>query len=420
MAYAPRIIRDVRGCILAGITFSLLFSFLFLLGALPPPPGPMTRVTPGISGNLEGGHLGVRDPRQVMLEMHGDLGFEKCVGNPMAVKSPEDIRANRSVCLHDVDPKSYRHNWTCAEQAMRRTYGFSLVFSPNNVMPDAPDNTRRTSDVGEGGHEIRRFRYVEIPKTGSSLVKYQLGSLLDKCGPSKKYGNAVVIADRDWYGLRPPESLERNEEAFAFIRHPVKRFISGYGTIMRRLGRKENQERLRGFVFEWGMKKLKGMKELKRIWSLPEPERFDVFVDHYLELGDGLLMYDFGGNCPLMAHVLSQTWFLNLYSKPIKYIGRTETLNDDYRHFFGDIVGLRTDCVAGHVSELTTTDSQANTGDASNAVNREIAVNPINRREGQKAGVREDVYYLRECRSSVAKLNDHFRVEMDAFGYAPV
>uniref|UniRef100_A0A7S2XEC7 Uncharacterized protein n=1 Tax=Lotharella oceanica TaxID=641309 RepID=A0A7S2XEC7_9EUKA len=100
-------------------------------------------------------------------------------------------------------------------------------------------------------------------------------------------------------------------------------------------------------------------------------------------------------------------------------VGRTETLNDDYRRVFGEIMGLRPDCVEAHVSELSSNSMKSTTTSSSSSTDSHSNVG-VNRREGEAAGVRTEGYYLENCRESVAKLNERFRVEMDAFGYAPV
>merc|ERR1712032_820356 len=63
-------------------------------------------------------------------------------------------------------------------------------------------------------------------------------------------------------------------KAFAFVRHPLDRFVSGYGTVMRRL-----------LIMAARGEKLGGKcmsRELYRIVHLPEPQRFRTFVDFFL------------------------------------------------------------------------------------------------------------------------------------------
>eukprot|EP00471_Norrisiella_sphaerica_P013543 CAMPEP_0184499178 /NCGR_PEP_ID=MMETSP0113_2-20130426/40846_1 /TAXON_ID=91329 /ORGANISM="Norrisiella sphaerica, Strain BC52" /LENGTH=350 /DNA_ID=CAMNT_0026886999 /DNA_START=526 /DNA_END=1574 /DNA_ORIENTATION=+ len=332
-------------------------------------------------------------------EEKGDIG---CAWNRRAARSPEDNMFNRSRCIGDL-PEVYK-NWTCGEQIMKRTYGFKLVLT----------NTHTNNTGEEIGHRRGHvaFRYIEIPKAGSSFIKYPMQSLLDTCAAAVSLSSDLIV-DRLWYGLVPENRLsggvereERGEKesgddaiGFSFVRHPVRRFISGYGTIIHRLAHPDNVQRLRGFVWEWGgVKNLAGMKELDQIWRSPEPQRFRSFVDLYLRLGDGLLSYDFGSRCPLMAHVLSQTWFMNLYAGQIQYLGRLESMNEDYEYFFSKVVGFPRKCVRDHVKLVSAK------SDAESTNRLEGIASSLN----GSLDVHREAYYLKVCRDSVDKLNAHF------------
>jgi len=344
-----------------------------------------------------------KDPREIMIEMRPSLAFaHKCRASPFAIMSPEDVIQNRSHCLAD-NPESNKPKWTCAEQVMRRTYGFSLV-----LREQIADNVEE-----EGVQQKKSFRYVEVPKSGSSFVKYNMKPLLDACLSGRAaHGaksvptaiSAEMVASRDWYGLVPGEELPANEVAFTFIRHPVKRFISGYGTIMTRLETAEHQLRLGGMIFEWGkLKHLEHMEGLREIWRMREPARFDAFVSHYLQWGDQLLIYDFGSHCPLMAHVLSQTWFLNLYAGRILHVGRTEkgTMDADYQHFFSNVAGLQGSCVRAFVDDARRKGAH------------------LNRDEG-RGRILQVEQYQKVARRSIERLNENFAVELKVFGFEPL
>jgi len=344
-----------------------------------------------------------KDPREIMIVMRPNLAFsQKCRANPFAIMSPEDIIQNRSHCLAD-NPESNRPNWTCSEQVMRRTYGFSLVLREGMA--------GNVGNAGETEEKKNSFRYVEIPKSGSSFIKYNMKALIEACKPRKAARGAKnssltaeIVASSDWYGLVPRERLPANEVAFTFVRHPVRRFISGYGTIMTRFETAEHQLRLGGMIFEWGkLKHLRNMKRLREIWRMREPGRFDAFVSHYLQMGDQLLMYDFGSHCPLMAHVLSQTWFLNLYAGRILHVGRAEKgmMDTDYVHFFTEVVGLQGDCVRAFV------DGARRSGAHSN-------------RDEGRGRILQVEQYQKVARGSIERLNENFAIELKVFGFEPL
>lgn len=340
------------------------------------------------------------DARKFMLFKYPNLSYPKgCIANANAVMAPEDQIRRRPRCLAD-DAGSTR-NWACAGQVMRRTYGFSLILEEDELSSARPATQSRYftniySYAQQTDNSLLRYRYVEIPKTGSSFLKYHVDALVSECS-LKNRQKARIISDRDWYGLKSKNDLQE-ELAFAFVRHPVKRFISAYGTVMNRLESSKNQQRLNSnFVFEdLKMKDLRHMKVLKNIWETEEPKRFDVFVEYYLEHGDGLLMYDFSGRCPLMAHVLSQTWFMNLYPGDILHIGKIEA--PAFLHLFSEVIGFRSECISKHLANLT----------------------HLNRAEGVGRFVLPTEQYLQQNRVSIEKLNKLFAAELDLFDYPPV
>ncbi len=102
---------------------------------------------------------------------------------------------------------------------------------------------------------------------------------------------------------------------FAFVRHPIQRFISGYYTI-------------NAMIFsENGLKFLnhtnaKYAGKYKFISIFGEPQRFETFLDELIE--NPFLFY---AQVPF-RHISSQTYFLsNFYGSNIDFIGKVENYN---------------------------------------------------------------------------------------------
>jgi len=197
------------------------------------------------------------------------------------------------------------------------------------------------------------FFYIEIPKTGSSSVK--------------------IMIDR--YGA--DHAIPRNEadigstKAFAFIRHPITRFLSGYGTIMRRLK----------VTLNMGSTSIDPV--LKSVLYMPEPQRFNEFVDLFVKQGEKVvLLYRSPGYC-IMQHVMSQTWFLNFWPGPVD-LYRVEGFVDEVKR----------------LAEFTQLD---------------LSLPHANSNEGNP-----DKMLFMEQIASMQKLHSYFKADMTRFGYPPL
>ena len=106
--------------------------------------------------------------------------------------------------------------------------------------------------------------------------------------------------------------------AYAFVRHPLERFFSGYGTIVARL---LDVARARPECLS---------RRLQHTLGLGEPERFDAFVELLTTLGDRIAEHYrcYDHRC-VFAHVFSQIWFLNLWPGRFARIGRFERFAED-------------------------------------------------------------------------------------------
>ena len=143
--------------------------------------------------------------------------------------------------------------------------------------------------------------YVEIPKAGSSTMKATLGS----CKHRFQLVNKVFRMTSD--------IVSRGAIAFAIVREPLERFLSGYATIRHRIGD--------------GKPFAETMSEL---------QRFQTFVDLLTSMGEGVL------KLPLPIgpsgqeiyrhvwfHTFSQMWFLEQFPHEVRHILHLETIEAD-------------------------------------------------------------------------------------------
>lgn len=153
------------------------------------------------------------------------------------------------------------------------------------------------------GGDGQTYYFVEIPKTASSTVKSLMNPLC-KEGDKKTIGPGSGCGKFKQASLSTPEDV-KNIKAFTFLRHPVMRFVSGYGTVVHR--QKEWKD-----------------PALRALLDLPEPERFNKFVQRYIR--DGLEVLEKGG--VVFTHLLSQTFFLDLWPGPLEFVGRVELFKE--------------------------------------------------------------------------------------------
>jgi hypothetical protein len=194
------------------------------------------------------------------------------------------------------------------------------------------------------------FFYVEIPKTGSSSVKSMLNRYLTD--------HAIPFNETDIGSIK----------AFAFIRHPITRFLSGYGTVMKRL--------------KMGTTCIDPV--LKFVLDMPEPQRFNEFVDLFVKQGEKVIpLYHCSGLPCVMQHVMSQTWFLNFWPGPTD-LYRVEGLVDEVKR----------------LAELTQLD---------------LSLPQKNSNEGHI-----DQKLFMEQNASMQKLHSYFKEDLIRFGYQPL
>lgn len=210
------------------------------------------------------------------------------------------------------------------------------------------------------GGDGETYYFLEIPKTASSTIKSLMNPLC-KYGDKKTIGSGSGCGELHLPGVSTPEDV-KSIKAFTFMRHPVVRFVSGYGTVVHR-------------EKEWKD------PELRKLLTLPEPERFIKFVDKYTK--SGLEVLEKGG--VVFTHLLSQTFFLDLWPGPIDFVGRTEMFQES-------------------VNKLSTF-LHKNLTTPKHLTNNEGSL---------------DKQLLMNASKSIQLVHDYFRIEMNRYGYKPL
>jgi len=158
--------------------------------------------------------------------------------------------------------------------------------------------------------------WVMVPKVASqSLLAALEGHLL------------ASVAEHDQWDLTNVPFIDEAKtgdeakaaKAFAFVRHPVARFVSGYQMVMRHL------------VWFLQIKPISELrdcvtKKLLDVVSMREPSRFRRFVNLFFRNGFNILgLYRCPFSTCLMNHVLPQSWFLNKWQGSYAFIGHLES-----------------------------------------------------------------------------------------------
>jgi len=189
---------------------------------------------------------------------------------------------NRSRYIRPSFEDGLEHRGTCSSTHVLQNYQYGKLVRLNGQL----------------------WFWVEIPKTGSTAVR---GMIEDFVVPDSQDRARGYVSENDVAGIN----------AFMFVRHPVTRFLSGYGTVIHRT------------CFAHGV-----TKEWDAICNMVEPERFSTFVRIFAERGsgiDGLL--EGSGIQHRMRHIFSMTWFRNLWPGQISFLGQSDHYLDALADF---------------------------------------------------------------------------------------
>jgi len=277
------------------------------------------------------------DPRSLLNKIECD--------KPWVVETPEDRAFGRKNCVSDYG--------VCWGEFRNHIYG-------------------RTCQCGD-----KTLQYIEIPKTGSSSVNALMRKLCKApCQFKKGYKHIT-------------EETAKTYTTFTLMRHPVERFISGYGTIAFR-GANHRAE---------GILDLPENSRVRKMWEMDEPDRFHEFVNLFLETYDTLpnKYAPKGVLCGFFAHVLSQSFFWNVYPGDIHYTASTRNasaaLNEMWEKAFG---------VQIHETIWANRDEGSK----------------VTKDGEKKRSWKEEV--MENDRVSIEKLNEFFKDEMETFGFEPL
>ena len=160
--------------------------------------------------------------------------------------------------------------------------------------------------------------YVEVPKAGSTTVKSAFG-----------------VFDQDWSedDAAAVSGAGAAPRAFAVVREPLDRILSGYGTLISRLLKMAHLDAT------WPASPLFAALLDKDADAIA---RFEAFAELLTSRGDGLLTEPHARaptpHVCVWRHVLSQMWYLAMWRGEIEYVARLEDLDrelDTIRERFG-------------------------------------------------------------------------------------
>ena len=133
--------------------------------------------------------------------------------------------------------------------------------------------------------------YLEVPKTGSTTMK-------------ARFKDGASATDD-----LPPGFPRSVTKSFVFVREPLARMLSGYGTLVKRLKSRLLRRSWPAFMFETN-----------------EALRFKGFVDMLTSHTDEVLASEANNVDCVWQHVMSQMWFFNNYPAQITFVARMEQL----------------------------------------------------------------------------------------------
>mmetsp|Transcript_18147 Transcript_18147/g.30069 ORF Transcript_18147/g.30069 Transcript_18147/m.30069 type:complete len:338 (-) Transcript_18147:169-1182(-) len=321
-----------------------------------------------------------------------------CHWNRFSLRTKDYIVANRTRCVDTRDT------------------GFGTVY-------------QRHGSVG-GRYVVNVEVFKSATSSLHSVLSLRYCPSINQTVWLSKLQNCIIPVNRG-YHFAQGFNLEGAVTAFAVIRHPVKRFISGYTEMIKHF---TWCQELSSFCQDGHKTKPPSALFLALNQTGEEPHRFNAFVDLFTSKGfniledyvsisanddgngseraedeasgrrgqeeeilpnNGLVSYATG-----MLHCLSQMWFLSQYPGRILYLTRLE-----------DNLGSKVNWLKMNVMNLTLSEKE-----------KKLAFRRVHSYDS-RWGTPSLKYILKRpdmYQRSIEKLNDYFQQELDFFGYEPL
>ena len=225
-----------------------------------------------------------------------------------SVDTIEDIIASSKRNSKDLQPSKYRDMDVSAYVKQRR---HTFERSPRSQACGMLHPYGRFIESRDSQQPIL---YVEIPKTSSSTMKSWINS----------FCKDAMYGEGDFQSLQFTQMapvFPNTLLSFTVVREPLKRFISGYGTIRHRVllgGEKASHL---------------NSSKVRSLWYSPtraaEIGRFEKFVSVVVDEGAITQARNAVKNNCVWNHALSQMWFIEMYPQPINFVLHVETLEAD-------------------------------------------------------------------------------------------
>eukprot|EP00465_Bigelowiella_longifila_P011221 CAMPEP_0185262654 /NCGR_PEP_ID=MMETSP1359-20130426/10745_1 /TAXON_ID=552665 /ORGANISM="Bigelowiella longifila, Strain CCMP242" /LENGTH=401 /DNA_ID=CAMNT_0027849661 /DNA_START=211 /DNA_END=1416 /DNA_ORIENTATION=+ len=342
------------------------------------------------------------DPRELFAMRYREANESwSCHWNRFALKTKDYIVANRTRCVDT------------------RNTGFGTVY-------------QRHGSVG-GRYVVNVEVFKSATSTVHSVLSLRYCPSINQTVWLSKLQNCIIPVSRGYHFAHAFE-LEGAVTAFAIIRHPVRRFVSGYTEMIKHFTWCQEHS---PFCQDSHKAKPPAALLLALNQTGEEPHRFNAFVDLFTSKGfniledyilpistkddghgdglddddgettarreqkeeilpnNGLVSYATG-----MLHCLSQMWFLSQYPGRILYLARLE-----------DNLGSKINWIKKNVMNLTLSEKEI-----------KAAFRKVHSYDS-RWGTPNLEYILKRpgmYQRSIQKLNDYFQQELEFFGYEPL
>eukprot|EP00466_Bigelowiella_natans_P015089 jgi/Bigna1/126391/aug1.2_g1099 len=181
-----------------------------------------------------------------------------------------------------------------------------------------------------------------------------------------------------------------NVTAVATVRHPVRRFISGYGTVMHR------------------------SRSYKQIFQADGDMGVDIMAPYIID-SNGSHTLTNALQVDTLLHLMSQMLFLSRYPGKVHYLGQTENMKESISFVKKELLGLE-NIDDDDDDDDDDKEESSEEGKWRRCPDTEVRRNNVHESSGD---MWSSDRYLEE-REAIDKLNRFFREEMEILGYDPL